>query len=182
MGTRSEIVLWDGGLERPLVLYKHWDGYPEFMIPHIRRALRLAAWMAADHRHWLGYAENAAAYLILYDGLWHIHRKRMWKRAQGWEVPCNVDIRPCGGIADLVEYVYVIRLSPERWDVEVFEVDPGFWSLGRAERDGAYLKYLKGESGGIAHARLIRRVEMRIPETVRRPPFAVTVRPRGRAR
>ena len=62
MGTRSEIVVWDG--HSMIVLYKHWDGYPEYMILFFEEVADFASYMCKDQVHWLSYAEDVALSLI----------------------------------------------------------------------------------------------------------------------
>lgn len=43
MGTRAIVTLADSTtLERPLVIYQHWDGYPQGMAISVRNALPIA--------------------------------------------------------------------------------------------------------------------------------------------
>jgi hypothetical protein len=133
MGTRSETIVWDG--RGMVVLYKHWDGYPDYMITVFEEVADFAAFMAVDQIHWLSYAEDVAAYIITYYGMLSKEERNRF----GW--PQNPDFRPCGRIADWVDYVYLLDVSKAEkgeWVLKIYEVKPEFWRLSREERDAIY--------------------------------------------
>jgi hypothetical protein len=118
-----------------VVLYKHWDGYPDYMITVFEEVADFAAYMAVDQIHWLSYAEDVAAYIITYYGMLSKEERNRF----GW--PQNPDFRPCGGIADWVDYVYLLDVSNAEkgeWVLKIYEVKPEFWKLSREERDEVY--------------------------------------------
>jgi len=144
MGTRCEIVVAnrDYGM---VILYKHWDGYPSTILGILQDAGDLMAWMVKDQRHWLTYPENVASFIIFYDGL--LTLDGMSKLGHRYSFPFHIDIRPAGDTADYIEYLYVLELdrgNSLEWDVTVYDVHPGFWSLERAERDEVYARMIDG--------------------------------------
>jgi len=107
VGTRCEIYLrrrWDEGYYEVVELWKDWDGYPEHMLPFLRRFASFASECVGDQRHWLTYPTDMAAMLIAFD-----YEER---RLRGDEY-LRPDVRPRGDIRD-AEYAYVIDLSGER--------------------------------------------------------------------
>jgi hypothetical protein len=182
MGTRSETVVWDG--RAMVVLYKHWDGYPEHMVDFFRGAARLAAYMAKDQTHWLGYAEDVAGYIILAHGL----ESLKWIRGRPY--PANTDFRPAAWVCDLIEYVYVLDVSracadplcwglrskrpgratvPEgagKWYLSVYEVDRAFWKVNRRSRDAIYRRMVKDGAVPEQYLRLQGRHEIELPRNV----------------
>ena len=145
MGTSCEIVVAnrDCGM---VVLYKHWDGYPDTILGVLRDAGDLMAWMVRDQRHWLTYPEDVASFIIFYDGLLTLEEANRINR-KGGSLPFHIDVRPVGNLADYIEYLYVVNLSKGdrlKWDVVVYDAHPDFWSLGREERDEAYTRMING--------------------------------------
>jgi len=144
MGTRCEIVVAnrDYGM---VVLYKHWDGYPDTILGILRDAGDLMAWMAKDQTHWLTYPTDVASFIIFYDGLLTLDETN--RVGYKYSFPFHIDIRPIGGLADYIEYLYVVDLGGGRnleWEVTVYDVHPGFWSLEREERDEVYARMING--------------------------------------
>ena len=150
MGTRSEVVVWDGHVM--VTLYKHWDGYPHYILPFMKDAAYFAAYLTNNQRHWLTYAEDVASYLILFHGLVNIYQLRRLHSPIG----INPDLRPASGTADFAEYVYMLHVNPNNqdspghdellfWLLEVFSVEDKdvFWEMSREERDKVYLEYLR---------------------------------------
>ena len=178
MGTRSETVIWDG--RSTVILYKHWDGYPEYMVDFFRQAARLAAYMAKDHRHWLGYAEDVAGYIILAHGLENLR----W--IKGKPYPANTDFRPAVWICDLIEYVYVLDVSkacddqlcwrqrrrgtvPDgagKWYLSVYKVDRAFWRVNRRSRDAIYRRMVRKGIMPEQYLRFLERHEIELPKNV----------------
>jgi hypothetical protein len=109
LGTRSEIYIRCKEDNDVIELFKHWDGYPEHVIPYLSRFAAWAKRMVKYQLLWLTYPEDVAALLIAYDFVSH---RRLWKRFYGnnYSVKANVkpDIRPRGLINDLIRYVYVL--------------------------------------------------------------------------
>jgi hypothetical protein len=164
MGTRSETVIWDG--HAMIVLFKHWDGYPEEMMPYFMEIFQFAKEMAKDQIHWLTYSEDVAAYIIGYDCI------RVREEVSKGMLSCaNVDFRPIGKIADCVEYVYIIDVTRASWKIDCYEVVDykRFWRLSRRGRDRLYMAMIKGEKTEmlrlIAHEEL-KLVEEEIPEEI----------------
>jgi len=107
MGTRSEI--WIKRVDREdwiVKLYKHWDGYPEYMMPYFKEFAEFASKAVGGQLHWLSYPEDVGALLIAFD---YEDAKKLY--SDGTIFYIRPDIRPKGYINDLIEYVYVIRIS-----------------------------------------------------------------------
>lgn len=144
MGTRCEIVLRDEE-GTVVVLYKHWDGYPEYIVPLIEEAGNLMAWMARDQTHWLTYPEDVAAALIFYEGL--VTLVETSRTGTLGTYAYHVDLEPIGRLADCIDYLYVIELDEGNrleWDLKIYDVRPDFWDLGREERDKIYAERREG--------------------------------------
>lgn len=131
MGTRSEIWVIDS--EGRVELYKHNDGYPDYMIPFFRRLANWAANKVKDGVRLLGYKEEVAAMMIAYDFITaEVDLNSFGPNPMGvWP-----DIRPRGTIDDLIEYVYVFKVKEEGnkviWDIRGYEVPSSMW--GKIER------------------------------------------------
>jgi hypothetical protein len=141
MGTRTEVVVWDG--EAMVVLYRHFDGYPEFMLYLFKEGGKWAAWMCKDQHHWLSRAEDVAAYLIAYDG----REEEKFREEKNFGT--KPDLRPCVWVEDLIEYVYILDVREGRrgrWRVHVFEVNSSFWGVPRRKRDSLYRKIARRKS------------------------------------
>ena len=116
MGTRSEIWIKKG--DDVVKLYKHWDGYPQFMMPYLKEYAEFAARGVGDQLHWLSYPEDVAALLIAFD------YEDLRRSELGYYRP---DIRPKGRINDFIEYVYVLELelrdlNEASWTVKCYKV------------------------------------------------------------
>ena len=87
MGTRSEIYIRNS--MGCVGLWKHWDGYPDYMVPMFKEFLKYAfkRWKAS--MHWLTYPEDMAALLIA----WYDRKSVRELRKFGRDYPINVDIR-----------------------------------------------------------------------------------------
>jgi hypothetical protein len=154
MGTRSEIYVRclesENANGRVIELYKHHDGHPKYMIPHISRFATWARRMVKDQLHWLLYPEDVASLLIAYD---FMIAKRHWRRVYGntYGVKANIkpDIRPRGSINDYIDYAYVIDVCEElkkelakdmwvvTWRLKAFEVGLGNMdNVRKAVREG----------------------------------------------
>ena len=145
MGTSCEIVVANKDYDM-VVLYKHWDSYPSTILGILQDAGDLMAWMARDQRHWLTYPTDVASFIIFYDGLLTLEEANRINRGGG-SLPFHIDMRPVDNLADYIEYLYVVNLSKGnrlKWDVAVYDVHPGFWDLGRKERDEVYARIING--------------------------------------
>ena len=133
-------------------------GYPDTILSILQDAGDLMAWMARDQRHWLTYPTDVASFVIFYDGLLTLDEaNRMGRRAS---LPFHIDIRPIGGLADYIDYLYVVDLSKGKnleWDVAVYGVSLGFWTLGREERNRVYAYMING--GDFSHGIELERTE-----------------------
>jgi hypothetical protein len=158
MGTRSETVIWDGN--SMIVLFKHWDGYPEHMIPIFHEVAKFAVYMAKDQLHWLNYSEEVASFIIAYYGL--LAKEERDKR----NISLSPDFRPVGIIEDSVNYVYVLDVSKtvkeRKWCIRVYDVEYAFWNLPRRKRDSIYRKMVKKGIVPVEYLKLIREEEVKI--------------------
>jgi len=122
MGTRSEIYVRNSWA--CVGLWKHWDGYPDYMVPMFKAFLRYAVKRWSSAPHWLTYPENMAALLISwYDRVSLARLRRMSK-----DYPVNVDIRPLFDVKGEkmicdAEYAWVLDL-PEPITMERFGERP----------------------------------------------------------
>lgn len=131
MATRSLVVLEDE--YGAVVLYKHYDGYPEFMLLFLEE---FAKWYAKKVErstgyfpHFLWQADDVAAALIYFD---YIEAIKMWKRLGRSEPPRpSPDVRPTNlqkrealsreNCMD-EDYVYHVVLQRDlTWKVTVYE-------------------------------------------------------------
>jgi hypothetical protein len=167
MGTRSEIVVHDGC--HMVVLFKHWDGYVDYMIPLFEGAARYAVELCGDHVHWLSYPEDVAAMLICYDG----EEAKKYAREMGTHA--KPDIRPVGAINDLIDYVYFIDVSgavrDRLWTVHAYEVQERLWPLPRGRRDAVYRRIVRGGRAPEEYLKLCG--EYRIRLNIARVPEAI---------
>jgi hypothetical protein len=113
MGTRCEIHL--RGLGAHVELWKHWDGYPEHMMPFFKEFVAWAKEKVENQTQWLLCPEDVAAYLIAFD----YEKAKEVREVYGLPIPLKPDIRPRGMINDL-EYVYIIDLG-EVWTIKCYE-------------------------------------------------------------
>jgi hypothetical protein len=158
MGTRSETVIWDGN--SMIVLFKHWDGYPDYMLEFFREVVEFACYMCKDQIHWLNYAEDVASYIIGYDGI----VSKECRDKYGYSK--NIDFRPIGNVTDYVEYVYVLDVSKAfregRWMISVYQVEEKFWKLSRRERDSIYKKIVKKNMKFDEYLELMDKIELKL--------------------
>ena len=113
MGTRCEIHVRNE--ESHVELWKHWDGYPENMMPLLKEFATWVREKVEDQVHWLLYPEDVSAYLIAFD----YEKVKEMREKHGLRIPPKPDIRPRGIINDL-KYVYVIDLG-KTWTVKCYE-------------------------------------------------------------
>lgn len=131
MGTRSITVITDQVIS--VVLYKHWDGYPDAMLSYFKNArCFMERYEDGYLPHFMEYPEDVAAAIIV----------SAWKGPRGKEARLRPpDFRPVFGfnspisneiITELgrkhdAEYVYVIDLreGAKAWQVNVFELNNG---------------------------------------------------------
>mgnify|MGYP000179699046 CR=1 FL=1 len=109
MGTRSEIYIRNS--MACVGLWKHWDGYPDYMVPMFKEFLKYAFKRWRGQAHWLTYPEDMAALLIAWYDRVSIRELRKIDK----KFPINVDIRPLFGVDGKkmicdAEYAWVIDL------------------------------------------------------------------------
>jgi len=126
LGTRSEIRIGNNG-NAEVTLYKHWDGYPEAMIPMFKDFRKFADECVGTQKHWLSYPEDVAAMLIAFDYELQKKRKRTAKKEYKDYIYTRPDIRPMGQMDDFVEYVYDLDLGDsesrgKKWTLKIHEV------------------------------------------------------------
>lgn len=139
MGTRCNIIVMNPAEPRALVeLWKHYDGYPEFIIPLIREALRYALYdvRGGRHYHMLASPNLVAAWLIIYS---YMEDEWRWMVTSGPDFrekyPFWPDLRPRGWILD-AEYTYFLLLPEgELWPEEVEEAGELGFTVVVAEGD-----------------------------------------------
>ena len=88
MGTRSEIYVRNS--MSCVGLWKHWDGYPDYMVPMFKEFLKYAFKRWRAQAHWLTYPEDMAALLISWSD--QVRYRELKKISKGF--PINIDIRP----------------------------------------------------------------------------------------
>jgi hypothetical protein len=117
MGTRSEIHIRD--LHTDVELWKHWDGYPEYMMELFREFAKWVYEIVGDQKHWLSYPEDVSAYLIAY--YWEIDKRinEEFKRKGYKSAYVKPDIRPRGRINDF-EYLYIIEVG-DVWTIKCYK-------------------------------------------------------------
>ena len=131
MGTRSEIYVRNPDGET-IELWKHFDGYPEYMVPFFKAFAKWARNLVGTATHWLTYSPDVAALLIAFD--YDLHKQEQKKRGLPSEY-ARPDVRPRGGIED-AEYVWILELPPVNTEPPVAWVLRGYklswFSLGPA--------------------------------------------------
>ena len=98
MGTRGEIYVRNP--TSTVELWRHYDTYPDYMVPYFKLFAQYAAWCVGNQRHWLTYPEDVAAMLIAFD--YEIHVGDMFG-------PSPPDMRPRGRINDF-EKVWILDI------------------------------------------------------------------------
>jgi len=112
MGTRSEIYVrrkWDKSYFEVVELWKHWDGYPEYILPYLRRFTGVAKECVKDQKHWLTYPRDIASPLIAFD---YEQRKKECENLEDEVKYLKPDIRPKSDIRDAA-YAYIIDLPKD---------------------------------------------------------------------
>jgi len=113
MGTRSEIYIRNLGDGITVELWKHWDGYPDYMVPFFKDFAKWCAKMYKRQAHWLTYPGDVAAFLIAYD--WRIHKEH--QEEMGYDTTfAKPDVRPIAGIED-AEYLWILDLPGPTWPI-----------------------------------------------------------------
>jgi len=110
MGTRCDIILLGSGCT--CRLWKHWDGYPDYMIPFLKGFVKFARGMVGRERYWLTYPEKMGSLLIVHDYIFRNEEFKEWGEAREYGLLCP-DIRPREEIRD-AEYAWVLVLYPEK--------------------------------------------------------------------
>jgi len=111
MGTRSEIYIRNSN--ECIGLWKHWDGYPDYMIPMFKEFLEYAYNEWKEAPHWLTYPEDLAGLLIS----WYHKKLREELKKIREDTPVNTDIRPFIDVTgekliEDAEYIWIIN-TPE---------------------------------------------------------------------
>ena len=136
MGTRCEIIIYEtndeGEVTDKVELWKHWDGYPDYVVEMIKEFGKFARKLARSQIHWLGYAQDVASMLIVYD---YEDRKKFVEQLKpkdrefflemGFLKP---DVRPRGFMED-AEYVYALVIEKETekkpkltWKLYIYDI------------------------------------------------------------
>jgi len=162
MGTRSEIYVrrkWDDGYFEVVELWKHWDGYPEYMLPFFRRFARFARDCVKEQKHWLTYPPDIASLLIAFD--WEEKKKEAKRmRKMGMEIYLKPDIRPRSDIQD-ARYAYILDLPQEENGDMLITCYKIYGGGGLLERDRDELRekaYLSGHD----HLDRVRTVKVKL--------------------
>lgn len=109
MGTRSEIYIRN---EIGCIgLWKHWDGYPDYMFPMFQKFLKYAVREWKRNPFWLTYPEDMAGLLIA----WNYMNDKRFLRKISKDSPINADIRPFIDVMgerliNDLEYIYILEL------------------------------------------------------------------------
>ncbi|MCR6692370.1 MAG: hypothetical protein MRT15_08260 [archaeon YNP-LCB-003-016] len=147
MGTRSEIHIRDLSIGDVIELWKHWDGYPKYMVPLFKEFAVWIRQMVKEQVHWLSYPEDVAAYLIAFE----------WEKTKEWIESLDEDerrfaylkpdIRPRGRIND-VQYVYILDVG-NTWTLK------GYRCEGLELSDEERKMIREGREDEIAHLRKV---------------------------
>jgi len=105
MGTRGEFYVRNSS--SIIELWRHFDTYPEYMVPYLKAFAKYAAWCVGSQRHWLTYPEDVAAMLIAYD--YELVLARQMRFAPKGFFEGRPDLRPRGCIDDF-EKVWIIDI------------------------------------------------------------------------
>jgi len=119
MGTRSEICITANGYK--VELYKHWDGYPDYMIPLFEDLRKFCVKKVKEQKHWLTYPMSVAGYLIAKDFIDSEKQKLAYS---------HPDIRPMeltltGKLnkSEDTEYRYILDVTEARkWILHVYKI------------------------------------------------------------
>jgi hypothetical protein len=118
MGTRSEIMIRttyekkDGTKEIDVIeLWKHWDGYPDYMIKLFEKFMKFAEDSAGSQKHRLFYAEDISSLLIVFD---YLEKNGYAKPSENDDREHYPDIRPRGWIDD-TSYLYLLEIMGEKF-------------------------------------------------------------------
>jgi len=94
-----------------IALWKHWDGYPEYMVPWFKDFATWCEDLFVEEFHWLTYPSSVGAFLIAYD--WKIHKEH--QEEMGFpKTYARPDVRPRGIIED-AEYLWILDLPGPTW-------------------------------------------------------------------
>jgi hypothetical protein len=116
VGTRSEIYVRNH--EVTIELWKHFDSYPDYMIPFFKEFAKFARRTFRYSQYRLTYPEDVAALLIAFDHIVHrrmfIKMKKEFNDVHKFFSPCS-DIRPRGNIEDF-DMVWILDLPDTNMD------------------------------------------------------------------
>jgi len=128
MATRCNILVVDKLDRKPIILYKHYDGYPAGIIPYIVETLKYLKKYAYNQPHWWHYADVVAGMLIAVD--WDVTKEYYEILKHYWDGNTKVDIRPADGIYEDIEFLYIIDVGEEgkgEWDVKILTMPYFNW-------------------------------------------------------
>jgi hypothetical protein len=110
VGTRSEIYVRNH--EVTIELWKHWDGYPEYMVPYFKEFAKFARRTFRHAPHRLTYPEDVSALLIAFDYItcrkMYMEMRKQYRDTHRFFSICS-DIRPRGRIDDF-QMIWILDL------------------------------------------------------------------------
>jgi|Deesub1362A_J573_1020465.scaffolds.fasta_scaffold08410_2 hypothetical protein len=131
MSTRAQIELTNE--EDRVLLYHHFDGYPEWLVPNlIQKALIIMQDDAVDPAYkQMCYRPEAAA---LYFAEAHFQNVKEFNRKykeKGWKIPLCSGFEFCDnhGLHADIEWFYLVHLAkePDGWLTEVLRPKKAYW-------------------------------------------------------
>jgi hypothetical protein len=124
MGTPCEIYIKDK--YTIIQLWKHFDGYPEYMFQHFINFVDFALKIFKNQEHKLAYAVDVSSLLIAYD--YEYHKKfynKQCKKDPALRFFMAPDIRPRGSLED-ADYIYILDITTQnslvKWRLLCFDV------------------------------------------------------------
>jgi hypothetical protein len=136
--TRSVTVVTDG--EKDMVLYKHYDGYPDEVLNAMKKARCFMERYGPDFKHFMGYAEDVAAAIIVSywketnSGKSHKVRPPDFRPSLSFDGPVSNELIARLGNGHDADFVYVLNVQDGQWKVDVYEYDSGVYKhLGSAD-------------------------------------------------
>lgn len=141
MGTRCEIWLrqkYDGKNEPAVVdLWKHWDGYPEAMIPLFENFVKFVAGEIGDQGFWLCDPIDAATWLIVFDYLENVKERKKLEDGCDYSlgIKASPDIRPRGEIRD-AEWTWILDLPNNTKDAKLIVKGYNIEGMDKRIRNG----------------------------------------------
>lgn len=138
MGTRWTLIVKNH--LSYTVLWAHWDGYPDYVVPLIRECASVASEAVGTQRHWLSYPMDVAGILVFCDAL----RRMAFGRPE-----TRPDVRPMdSSMCDDDNYVYVLDVEDGekgRWLLKCYETTLKYCKLSRARRERLWKEMGKGK-------------------------------------